>query len=242
MAGGRENMKQAMRELLGLVGIGPEGDKDKDLEKETVAAVEQPSQEQEVSETVDRKFFGGGTVRQPEEKSLFGDEFRMEPEFTVPDTPNLAPAPNGTIIAAGTSIFGDIRSEGVVEIHGKLKGDLEATGDVRITGKVLGDVKGDTVVLTGCAVQGNVTAASSLRIDTGTIVVGDIIAMDLLTDGKVKGNVQVEKSAAFQKNAVLAGNVIAALVSMCEGAKVQGTVRISEDTETNSLFGENLDI
>lgn len=241
MADTKGNMKQAMRELLGLVGIGPEGDKDKDMEEETVAAAENIVQEQEVSETVDRKFFGGSAA-QPEESRLFGDEFHSESEFTVPDAPVFTPAANGTVISAGTSIFGDIRSEGVVEIHGKLKGDLEATGNVRITGKVLGDVKGDTVVLSGCAVQGNVTAASNLRIDAGTVVVGDIIAMDLLTDGKVKGNVKVEKSASFQKNAVLAGNVTAALVSMCEGAKIQGTVRISEDSDTNALFGENLDI
>lgn len=241
MAGSKENMKQAMRELLGLVGIGPEGDKDKDkdLEEVTAAAVENSVQEE--MEAVDRKFFGGNTAR-PEENRLFGDEFRTEPELTVPNEPVFTADANATIISAGTSIFGDIRSEGVVELNGKLKGDLEATGNVRITGKILGDVKGDSVVLAGCAVQGNVTAASSLRIDMGTVVVGDISAMDLLTDGKIKGNIKAEKTASFQKNAVLAGNVTAALVSMCEGAKIQGAVRIDQDSDTNALFGDSLEI
>lgn len=244
MADTKGNMKQAMRELLGLVGIGPEGDKDRDMEKQPISVdehIENTVLEQEVSEPVERKFFGG-SAPQPEAGPLFGDQFRTEPEYTVPDEPTFTPAPNGTVISAGTSIFGDIRSEGVVEVHGKLKGDLEATGNVHITGKVLGDVKGDTVILAGCAVQGNVTAASSLRIDAGTVVVGDITAVDMVTDGKVKGTVKVEKSASFQKNAVLSGNVTAALVSMCEGAKIQGTVRISEDSDTSALFGDNLDI
>lgn len=242
MAGNKENMKQAMRELLGLVGIGPEGDRDKDRKLDSVVADEVEVQEQEAVQPVDIKLFGGNTHQAPEESRIFGDDLMTDTETTLPDEPTFTAGANATIIAAETSIFGDIRSQGVVEVHGKLKGDLEATGNVRITGKVLGDVKGDKVVLTGCAVQGNVTASSSLRIDAGTVVVGDIVAADLVTDGKVKGNIQVEHSASFQKNAVLSGNVVAALVSMCEGAKVQGAVRISQDSDTNALFGDSLEI
>lgn len=232
-------MKQAMKELLGLVGIGPEDDGDADrvfLENEEI---ESAPEEQEVEETMERGYFEDGArmdskgfVRHEDSTDFGGDSARQFPTFGA----------NVTVISAGTSMFGDIRSEGAVEVRGKLKGNLEATGNVRITGKVLGDVKGDSVELVNCAVQGNITATASVHIDESTIVVGDIVAADLVTDGKVKGNVQVEHTAAFQKNAVLAGNVTAALVSMSEGAKIQGTVRISEDNETNALFGDKLEI
>lgn len=172
--------------------------------------------------------------------SLF--PFGMPEEEPAPEPAGPAYNPNLTVVSAGTSLFGDIRSEGEVQIDGKLKGNLEATGSVRITGKVLGDVKGGSVELIGCAVQGNITAAALVRLDQGTIVVGDIIAADLETDGKIKGSVQVEHSAAFHPNAVLAGNVTASLVSMSQGAKIQGAVRISEDSETNALFGDKLEI
>lgn len=148
----------------------------------------------------------------------------------------------GTVIAAGTSIFGDIRAEGEVEFQGKLKGNLEAAGNVIVTGKVLGDVIGDAVELIGCAIQGNVIAASMLQVDAATVIVGDVTAQSLVTDGKIKGNLTVARSATFQQNAVLAGNVTAALVSMSEGAKIQGAVRITQDNETSALFGEGLEI
>lgn len=236
----KENMRQAMKELLGLVGIGDQdaGQGEVDLQE----------QQQEVAETMDKSFggvqeekrFAGGFIRREEpvaEAPTPGDLFAPVPEadpYTVRVT--------GTVVAAGTSIFGDIRAEGDVEIQGKLKGNLEAAGNVRITGKVLGDVKGDAIELVSCAVQGNITAASRLRIDQGTVVVGDLSASDLVMDGKVKGSVQVTNSASFQSSAVLAGNVSAALVSMSQGAKIQGTVRIAQDSDTSALFGDNLDI
>lgn len=254
MAGNKENMKQAMKELLGLVGIGPEADKEPAQEPEAGTETGHEEIVQEVTETVGKDFGTGegqreergGFFRRREEEPV--RDYGGAPAFDAlrdlepPKPAQEGSSPNLTVISEGTSLFGDIRSEGDVEVRGKLKGNLEATGRVRVTGKVLGDVKGDSVVLIGCAIQGNITAAASVKMDKDTIVVGDIVAGDLVTDGKVKGSVQVERSAAFQSSAVLAGNVTASLVSMCEGAKVQGTVRISEDSETNALFGENLDI
>lgn len=236
----KENMRQAMKELLGLVGIGDQN--------AGQGGVDLNEQQQEVAETMEKSF--GGVQ---EEKRFAGGFIRREEPVTEPTVPDelLAAAPeadpytvrvSGTVIAAGTSIFGDIRAEGDVEIQGKLKGNLEAAGNVRITGKVLGDVKGDSIELIACAVQGNITAASRLRIDQGTVVVGDLSASDLVMDGKVKGSVQVANSASFQSSAVLAGNVSASLVSMSQGAKIQGTVRIAQDSDTNALFGDNLDI
>lgn len=299
--GNKENMRQAMKELLGLVGIGPDADKEEQkpqeqraereapaapadsVEQEHVSAVdlaaqqraieearireEQRAQEearaqeerQEVTHPVKKSFFGskdsGFGRRKEEPMTDISGARREEGEDAFASIGAAAPTrgeisdarpfvtqTTTTIIAAGTSMFGDVRSEGEVEVQGKLKGNLEATGSVRITGKVLGDVKGDAVDLVGCAVQGNVTATSTVRIDAGTVVVGDIIAGSLISDGKMKGNVQVEKTATFQRNAVLAGNVIAALVSISEGAKIQGAVRISQDQDTNALFDEELDI
>ncbi len=236
----KDNMKQAMKELLGLVGIG-------DQEPEQTEEISLDQQQQEVAAVMEKEF-GAGT----EQKRFAGGFIRREEPVAPPSADDdsglggmSAPGAirvTGTVIAAGTSIFGDIRAEGDVEIQGKLKGNLEAAGNVRITGKVLGDVKGDAVELVSCAVQGNITAASRLRIDQGSIVVGDLAAAELVTDGKVKGSVQVTGSASFQQNAVLAGNVSASLVSMSAGAMVQGTVRIAQSSETSALFGDDLDI
>lgn len=234
MAGNKENMRQAMKELLGLVGVGSEEKQDEvDLEEAR----------QEVADTMDKQFFQSSAAS---EMGGVGQPFLSDPMRGAgeDDLPEAAPfiRPGATVISAGTSLFGDLRAEGDVEVLGKLKGNLEATGNVRITGKVLGDVKGGAVTLAGCAIQGNITATASVCLDEGALVVGDILATDLESGGKVKGNLQIARSASFLPKAVLAGNVSAGMISICQGAQIQGAMRIAEDPETNSLFGDGLEI
>lgn len=285
MGENRENMRQAMKELLGLVGFGPEEEAPRSGEAadpvrpagETVTAtrtatVEQPRVEKvpeqprvaekpavaqatdledtqkKVATTVERSFFGFGRDKEKEKTPEFG-EVKVE---TIPETdpyfagwekteePQRPPfiRPGATVIAAGATFFGDIRAEGDVEVLGKLKGNLEATGNIRVVGKVLGDVKGEAVILEGCTVQGNITSTSGLVLDEAAMVIGDVLASDLESKGKIKGNLQITRAANFGTTALLAGNVIAATIVMAQGARVQGAVRIAEDPETNGLFGE----
>lgn len=324
MGGNKESMRQAMKELLGLVGLGPEeGEAQKPVEaaapvqpapaaqpkrlaeeqpkaeapKPVVEqpraeapkpVVEQPKVEapkpaaerpivieaprpsvweqpkaeetdleetrQKVAATVERGFFSFGRKKEQApvaerpvaEEPAFREPTFEEPTFTAaPAAPQFEDTfrppfirPGATVIAAGATFFGDIRAEGDVEVLGKLKGNLEATGNVRIIGKVLGDVKGDGVLLEGCVVQGNITSTSTVALDEGAMVVGDVLATDIDSKGKIKGNLQVARAATLSSTALLAGNVVAATIMMAQGAKVQGAVRIAVDPETNSLFGE----
>ena len=252
--GNKDNMRQAMKELLGLVGIGEEtapASKAADAPVEPVASAAPKSVEPTVKierevippqapEQTQRPTFSPfmkKMMEEPVEEPSVADDpfFQQEPVVPAPPTAD-------TIISAGTALFGDLRTDGDVEIRGTLKGNLQATGKVRILGKVLGDIKGSSVELVSCAVQGNVTAAEVVRMDQGTVLIGDVIAGELYTDGKMKGNAMLERSASFTSNALLAGNVTASLVSMSEGAKIQGTVRISQDEKTDALFDAALNI
>ncbi|MEG1072936.1 MAG: polymer-forming cytoskeletal protein [Oscillospiraceae bacterium] len=152
------------------------------------------------------------------------------PSYSVPTVAQK------TIISAGTTIFGDMRAEGDIEVSGKVKGNLETTENIRVYGEVLGDLKGNTVELSACNIKGNITATGTMLVNSETMVVGDVFVDTLITDGKIKGNVQAEKTASFQQNAVLLGNVTASFVNTSEGASVQGTIYISENGGTsNSL-------
>lgn len=309
MGGNKDNMRQAMKELLGLVGFGPEESEEaktverkpepKPVAPERPKVQEQPKVEQPVMQekpkaperpvvqqpkierepAVERKepvrpAASAYKAPAPEveleetrqkvastvERSFFpfGKPKAKEPTFEEPYTPPVTERfptedfsaaaeepirppfirPGATVIAAGATFFGDIRAEGDVEVLGKVKGNLEATGNIRVVGKVLGDVKGEAVVLEGCTVQGNITSTSFVTLDAGAMVVGDVLATDFESDGKVKGNLQIARAATFSSCALLAGNVIAATIMMAQGAKVQGAVRIAEDPEANALFGE----
>ena len=210
------------------------------------AEVKLEETQRKVASTVERSFFPFG---KPKAKEPVYEEPYTPPvverspveEYTPIEEEPIRPPfirPGATVIAAGATFFGDIRAEGDVEVLGKVKGNLEATGNIRVIGKVLGDVKGEAVVLEGCTVQGNITSTSYVTLDAGAMVVGDVLATDFDSDGKVKGNLQIARAATFSSCALLAGNVIAATIMMAQGAKVQGAVRIAEDPEANALFGE----
>lgn len=215
------------------------------------AEVELEETRQKVASTVERGFFSFGRPKAKEQPPV-REEVRYTPPVSEPapvsvedfasvDEEPIRPPfirPGATVIAAGATFFGDIRAEGDVEVLGKVKGNLEATGNIRVAGKVLGDVKGEAVMLEGCTVQGNITSTSFVSLDAGAMVVGDVLATDFESNGKVKGNLQIARSAAFSSCALLAGNVIAATIMMSQGAKVQGAVRIAEDPEANALFGD----
>ncbi len=292
MGGNKDNMRQAMKELLGLVGFGPEDEEGGESTAAEARAirtatrtverpVEQPRRERVVEEpAAEQRTSARPTekvkakevvtseptqVEEPRKKTApverssffsFGEPKEKAPTFTRVErtrseemeepffagdmTEERAPfiRPGATIIAAGATFFGDLRAEGDVEVLGKLKGNLEATGNVRVVGKVLGDVKGEAVVLAGCSVQGNITSTSFVSVDEGSMVVGDVLATDFESSGRVKGNLQIARAATFATTALLAGNVIAGTIVMNQGARVQGAVRIAEDPETNSLFGD----
>ena len=58
-------------------------------------------------------------------------------------------------------------------------------------------------------------------------MIGDIRAKSVTIDGKVKGSLDLEESACFQKDAVLIGDVTAGSVSMSEGAQIVGALKIN---------------
>lgn len=244
MAGNKDNMRQAMRELLGKMASGAEP-------KPEVSAPVKPEETpwtppaEPLARQVEEMFpeygvYGGANASSASNSFKEFKDFKDFKGYTS-ERRDFGDAP-ATVISEGTFINGDIRSDGNVEIRGKLKGNLETAGNVRVSGKMIGDIRGESVTLISCAIQGNIVAGSTVSIDAGTLLVGDVLTGSLTTDGKVKGNIQATKSVVFQSNAVLAGNVTASVLSMAEGAKIQGVARVAQDKEVNSLFDENLEL
>jgi cytoskeletal protein CcmA (bactofilin family) len=82
-----------------------------------------------------------------------------------------------TLIGTNTVLEGNIESEGTVRVDGKLHGDLKAGGDVFVGpgAAITGSIYASNVVLSGNLI-GNVYADGILR---------------LLSQGRLRGNVQV---------------------------------------------------
>ena len=148
-----------------------------------------------------------------------------------------------TTISKGTSIVGEIHSDSNIELLGSMKGNIITKGNVNVSGKVLGDIKGANVDLSACTIQGNIIASGILNVDCDSVLVGDIKAENLSINGKLKGNAQVRNMITCQSEALILGNVTAAVASINEGAKLQGSmqivngqiaeIKITEDEATN---------
>lgn len=206
--GAKQNMKRAVRELIGLPGAGePEKPAENPEEKAC---------KQAVIRTVEEILGAGAAEENPEET----------PEETPKETPEEQPEevgapPEGAVIAAGITILGDIRTAGDLDFRGVLRGDLAAAGDVVLSGRVLGNVSGRNVAVRRGTVQGDVTAADAVEVGEDAVLLGGVTAQTMTLKGRQKGSVRVEKFLTLGGKAVLVGDVTAFGISMAEGARVQ---------------------
>lgn len=133
-----------------------------------------------------------------------------------------------TVISKGTSITGDIRSDGDIEMHGTVMGNIVTKGNVTANGRQVGNVQGAKIDLSSCTVKGNLSASDDISIDSESVVVGDIKSGNLTMDGKLQGNIHVMGSVNCRENAVVLGDITSTTIVVSSGAKLQGKLQISD--------------
>jgi cytoskeletal protein CcmA (bactofilin family) len=103
-----------------------------------------------------------------------------------------------TIIGAGTTITGNVLSNGDIRIDGIIRGNLEAKAKIIIgvNGIVEGDIDGKQADVLG-TVTGKIKVTELLCLHGKALVNGDIYA----------GNLQIESSATFNGKCHMGSNV-----------------------------------
>ena len=116
------------------------------------------------------------------------------------EMPNPTPAGNGTtLISAGTTLKGDIKSNGDLRIDGTIIGNVNSTAKIIIgaSGVVEGDINGNQADIVG-KVSGNIRAKELLQLKGDSVVTGNVYA----------GKLQVEPSATFNGQCHMGANVV----------------------------------
>lgn len=142
---------------------------------------------------------------------------------TKSDTPSFTPAQDAvrgasskpasrvgaSILCSDVVITGSIRSEGALQIDGKVEGDITA-GDVTVgsTGEIVGEVKAETLRVKG-TVKGSIRA-KKVELETGATVEGDIIHAALIIQPDATFEGQVKRDTDPLKNAAPAPKASAA--------------------------------
>lgn len=95
----------------------------------------------------------------------------------------LRNAETSCIVAPGTSIEGDFRSEENIRLDGRVKGMVRCTKRLVVgeKGQVEGDVKASTAVVAG-KVMGNLTVEGALQLTSTARIEGDITAKLMTVD------------------------------------------------------------
>lgn len=122
---------------------------------------------------------------------MFNSKSRSSSDATVSNA--------STLIGAGTTITGNIESNGDIRIDGILKGNLKAKAKVIVgtDGIVEGDVEGQQADIMG-SVTGKIKVQELLYLHGSTTVQGDIYA----------GKLQVEPTAVFNGKCNMGANVV----------------------------------
>lgn len=101
-----------------------------------------------------------------------------------------------SIIASGTTIAGDVRTDGTVKIEGEVLGNVHAGQQVLLArgSRVKGDVETREAVIGGL-VEGAIRAAERVEIQATATVQGDIVTQRIVIaeGGQVNGGLEMTK-------------------------------------------------
>ena len=108
-----------------------------------------------------------------------------------------------TVIGKGTSVSGNMRINGFVRLDGDVDGNLETDGNIIIgdNARVRGDIKAKSVIVSGIVV-GSILAQESIKILSGSVVLGDVISRKVQIEEKTTFNgrcISIKDDEKFEK-------------------------------------------
>lgn len=116
-----------------------------------------------------------------------------------------------TIIAAGTTIVGDIDSEGVVKVEGQIQGTVRASTQLLVAPGAL--IRGDVFapeIVAGGEIRGSVHADTRVEIQSGALIGGDITTQRILIaeGGRVNGQISMDPSGEREGRSSLSSSAV----------------------------------
>lgn len=145
-----------------------------------------------------------------------------------------------TVITKGTSIKGDIISDGAIEVYGSVTGSIAAQGKIVVSGEISGDSKGNEIFVDGAKIHGNLESEGTVKIANESIIIGNIKAACAVIAGAVKGNIDVNGPVVLDSTAKVLGDIDCKLVQINNGAVIEGRCSQSYADVSPSSFFENL--
>ena len=211
------------------------------IEEPKESLVEEPVEEvteEPVEEVVDEPEEIEDSVEDFEEEQVMNEEV-ME-ETSIDNTPVEEiedDAQEVTVITKGTTINGGIKSDTSLVVKGTIEGDVECEGKLTITGKVAGNTIASEIYVNTPRLEGDINSRGIVKIDVGTVVIGNINCTSVLVAGAVKGNIEVNGPVIVDSTAVVKGDIKAKSIQINSGAVIDGHCSLAyADVDLDSFF------
>lgn len=142
-----------------------------------------------------------------------------------------------TVITKGTTINGNISTDGSLDIKGTVVGDIECSGKLSITGHVKGNTKAAEVYINTERFEGGIISDGSVKVALGTVVVGDITGTSAVFAGAVKGEIDINGPVVIDSTSIIKGNIKAKSVQVNNGAIIDGFCSLAySDVDIDNIF------
>ena len=165
------------------------------------------------------------------------------------DTPNMenvtpvttarpAPATEETsVITASTTLTGDLQSSGSFDIQGTINGNVTCNGKITVTGTINGNSSASEFFADVAKIEGEVVSSGTVKVGTGSVIIGNITASSAVIAGAVKGDIDVQGPVVVDTSAVIMGNIKSRSVQINNGAVIEGFCsQCYADIDVQGLF------
>ncbi len=144
-----------------------------------------------------------------------------------------------SVITTGMVVTGDINTEGSVDVAGTVNGNIDAYGKLNITGYINGDSKAAEIYAENAKINGQIISEGAVKIESSTVIIGNISASSAAIAGAVKGDIDVKGPVILDASAIVMGNIKSKSVQINNGAVIEGMCsQCYADVNPTSFFDD----
>lgn len=142
------------------------------------------------------------------------------------------------VITEGMTITGNLESTGSVEVRGTVVGDVRCNGKLVVTGMITGNTQSAEFFADNARIQGEIVAEGTVKVGTGSVIIGNISATSSVVAGAVKGDIDIHGPVVVDTSAVVMGNIKSRSVQINNGAVIEGFCsQCYSDIDVQGIFG-----
>ena len=100
---------------------------------------------------------------------------------------------------------------------------------------VIGDLETDGVVRIEGRIRGTVRVGSQVLVAQGAVIEGDLHTQEAVIAGQVSGAIHASERVELQATAMVSGDILTPRISIVEGGRVTGEVKMDTKTEVRPV-------